>query len=83
MYHAVKATRLQDKKLVWVDEAVFTFNTFSTKAWSGKYQSITVKDTDAKIKTLALVSAISEDRGLETYSIYPKSINSDNFVSFV
>ena len=31
MYDAVKVTRLRDVKLVWVDEAMFTFNTFSTK----------------------------------------------------
>jgi hypothetical protein len=83
MYHSVKVTRLRDKKLVWVDEAVFTFNTFSTKAWSAKYQSVTVKDADAKIKTLALVAAISEDCGLEAFSIYPRSINTENFVAFV
>ena len=83
MYHAVKASGLRDNKFVWVDEAVFTFNTFSTKAWSAKYQSVTVKDADAKIKTLALVAAISEDCGLEAFSIYPRSINTDNFVSFV
>ena len=69
--------------MVCVDEAVFTFNTFSTKAWSAKYHSITVKDADAKIKTLALVAAISEDCGLEAFSIYPRSINSENFVAFV
>ena len=83
MHQAVKRTRLRDKKLVWVDEAVFTFNTFSTKAWSAKYQSVTVKDADAKIKTLALVAAISEDCGLEAFSIYPRSINAENFVEFV
>jgi transposase len=42
-----------------------------------------VKDADAKIKTLALVAAISEDCGLEAFSIYPRSINSENFVAFV
>lgn len=83
MYQAVKTTRLRDKKLVWIDEAVFTFNTFSTKAWSAKYSSIKVKDADAKIKTLALIAAISEDRGLEAYAVYPKAISSENFVAFV
>ena len=34
MYDAVKVTRLRDVKLVWV-VAMFTFNTFSTRAWSG------------------------------------------------
>jgi hypothetical protein len=36
MHQAVKATRHQDIKLFWVDEAVFTFNTFRMRAWSGK-----------------------------------------------
>ena len=40
MYDAVKVTRLRDVKLVWVDEAMFTFNTFSTRAWSAKNKSI-------------------------------------------
>ena len=83
MFQAVKTTRLRDKKLVWIDEAVFTFNTFNTKAWSGKYSRITVKDADAKIKTLALIAAISEDRGLEAFAIYPRAITSENFVAFI
>jgi hypothetical protein len=46
MYDAVKVTRLRDVKLVWVDEAMFTFNTFSTRAWSAKIHphSITAKE---------------------------------------
>jgi len=47
MHQAVKIVRLRDKKLVWIDESVSTFNTFSTKAWSGKYSRITVCDADA------------------------------------
>ena len=47
MHYAVKTVRLRDKKLVWIDEAVFKFNTFSTRAWSGKYSRITVCDADA------------------------------------
>ena len=35
MYDAVKVTQVRDVKLVWVDEAMFTFNIFSTRAWSG------------------------------------------------
>jgi len=37
MYDAVKVTTLRDVKLVWVDEAMFTFNTFSTRASSAKH----------------------------------------------
>jgi hypothetical protein len=83
MYEAVKRARLRDKKLVWVDEAVFTFNTFSTKAWAGKYTSIEIKDADMRVPTVALVAAISEDRGLEAYALHPRSISSHEFIRFI
>ena len=83
MHHAVRSAKLRDKKLVWVDEAVFTFNTFSTRAWSAKYSRIEVADADAKIKTMALVAAVSDDCGLEGYALYPKSISTPEFVAIV
>ena len=42
MFHAVKATRLSDKKLVLINEAVFTFNTFRKRAWPERNDSIRV-----------------------------------------
>ena len=83
MYSAIKASKHRDKKLVWIDEAVFTYNTFKTKAWSAKNSRIQVNDADAKIKTVALIAAISEDCGLEGYSLHPKSISTQEFVDFV
>jgi transposase len=83
MYQAVKKARLRDKKLVLVDEAIFTFNTLESKAWSSKYQSISVKESDARIKTVALIAAVSEDSGLEGFVIHPKSISTPEFVAFV
>ena len=47
MFFAVKSARLRDKKLVWIDEAVFTFNTFSKRAWASKYSRIIISDADA------------------------------------
>ena len=70
-------------KLVWIDEGVFTFNTFNTKAWSEKYSSIQVNDAYAKIKTVARIAAISEDCGLEGYSLHPRSISTQEFVDIV
>lgn len=83
MFHAVKATRLSDKKLVWVDEAVFTFNTFRKRAWSGRNDSIRVQDTEARVQTMAFIAAISEDRGLEAWAMHPNAISTPEFVAFV
>ena len=83
MHQAVRAAKQRDKKLVWVDEAVFTFNTFSTRAWSAKHSRIEVADADTKIKTMALIAAVSADCGLEGYALNPKSISTPEFVAFV
>ena len=83
MYDAVKVTRHRDVKLVWVDEAMFTFNTFSTRAWSAKHHSIEVNDADIRIKAMAFLGAISDNGGLEAYTIHPKSITTKEFIEFV
>ena len=83
MYRAVRSTRHQDVKLVWVDEAVFTFNTFSTRAWSARRGRIQVQDADARVKTMAFIAAISEDCGLEAWAMHPNSISTPEFVAFV
>lgn len=49
MHASVRAAVLGDKKLIWVDEAVFTFNTFSTRAWSSKHSRIEVQDSTTSI----------------------------------
>jgi len=83
MYNAHKLARIWNMKIVYVDEAVFTFNTFRSKAWSQKNTSIRVQESAIKVKTMALIAAISEDGGLEAYSLHPKSIKTEEFVAFV
>ena len=42
MFNAHKLARLWGMKIVYLDEAVFTFNTFRKKAWSKKNTCIKV-----------------------------------------
>lgn len=51
MYKLIKLFQLYEKKIVFLDEAVFSFNTFKTKAWAGKYQSVTVEEDKTKVNT--------------------------------
>ena len=51
MHNLVKLTELYNMKIVFVDEAVFSFNTFSTKAWAGPYKSVTVEERKIRVKT--------------------------------
>ena len=83
MFEAVKVARLKDMKLVWVDEAVFTFNTLGKRAWASKFQSINVNDVDFKVRTTAIIAGISEDGGLEALTMHKKSVTTPDFVAFI
>jgi len=75
--------RLEGTKVVFLDEAIFSFNTFSTKAWASPYQNIEVKESSLRLKTQALICCISGDIGLETYKIQPKAVNGQQFIEFL
>ena len=53
-------------KLLFIDEGVFSFNTFNSKAWSSSNSHIIVKEANLRIKSQAFIAAISEDGGLES-----------------
>ena len=60
--------------MVFLDEAVFTFNTMATRAWFSPYDCLKLRDAESRIKTMALVAAISQDKGLDGYMLHPRSI---------
>ena len=68
---------------MWVDDAMFTFNTCSTRAWSANNLCIQVDDADIRIKSMAFIGAISDNGGLEAYTIHPKAITTVEFIEFV
>ena len=83
MNKLVKLVQLYEWKLVFVDEAVFSFNTFSTKAWAVPYKSVTFEEKKMSVKTQALIAGISKDRGLESYIIHPLSFSAQEFLKFL
>ena len=83
MYALLKRAQEEQRKILYLDEAVFSFNTFRTKAWSQAYQSIQVYEAKMKMKAQAIVAAISEDIGYEHSLIHLKSITSVEFVKFL
>ena len=42
-----------------------------------------MNDADIRIKTIAFLGAISDNEGLEAYSIHPNSITTKEFIEFV
>ena len=83
MVAEIEQVKAQGIPLVFLDEAVFTFNTFKTKAWSSAYSNIVVRDYAIRIKTQALIGAISIEDGMVEYAIHPKSIKTEEFQAFI
>ena len=51
MFKLVSLAKAWEKKIVYLDEAVFSFNTFKAKAWSPAYSTVNVTESKIKIKT--------------------------------
>ena len=83
MIQLLSEVKEQKLPLVFLDEAVFTFNTFNAKAWSAPYASIKVMDYKMRVKTQALISAVSLDEGMVDYSIHHRSIKTEEFKAFM
>ena len=83
MHSLLKNMHDSKTKVVYLDETMFTFSTFRAKSWSSNKDSLKINDKNLKIKTLALIAAISEDGGLVDFAIHPKAINTESFVTFI
>jgi transposase len=79
----VELSKVFKQKVIFLDETVFTFSTFRSKAWSMHHNRIKVVDSDLRIQTQAMISAISSENGLEGYYIHPRSIKTEQFVDFI
>ena len=70
-------------KIVQLDEFVITKRTWPAHAWANKKENIFVNQADAYNRALAVVMAISRERGVELVDIYEKSINRMKFKLFL
>ena len=70
-------------RVVYVDEAVFTFNTFQTRAWAPKKTNIEVLEKLHSFKAQSLIAGVSIDRGVDHFAIHPRSIKTKQFVEFL
>ena len=62
---------------------MFTFSTLIKKSWSSSYDNISVIDRNVTVKAHTIIAAISEELGLETYLIKPKSIKTPEYLEFL
>jgi hypothetical protein len=71
------------KKIVFIDEAMFTYSTNAMLAYAPNRQNICVDEKLSSAPAIAMVAGVSVERGLETWLTKPRSIDSDAFIAFI
>ena len=69
--------------MIYIDEVVFTKTTIPRLDYALKYSNQTVDEKDFYSKYIAVIAAISADRGVDTILIYDQAVNRFDFIEFL
>jgi len=84
MRDEVQRDRKEERRMLYIDEVVFSQATTLQKAWAAKGENIEVRDKRNLLETQAVIAAISVEAGLEAFLVKKRSINTtDDFCRFV
>ena len=71
------------KKIVWLDETVFTKSAQQMREWSKPRQNFTTPCESLGIKYTAVLTAISEGTGFEHTELYDKAVDHELFIEYL
>ena len=71
------------KKIVWLDETVFTKTTQQKQEWSKPHHNFTIPCEALGVKYVAVLTAISEGSGFEHTELYDKAVDHELFIEYL
>jgi hypothetical protein len=83
MRQELQQAMIAGKRVIYIDEAMFTTSTLPTRGFAGKNENVVVEEKLISTPALAVVAGVSAERGLEAFHIQPKSIDSDALIQFL
>ena len=66
-------------RIIYLDETMFTRKTVAEAEWTLLKENVQVDEAKLNEPTLALLSAISKERGQEHFQIFRKSVDLEKF----
>ena len=66
-------------RFIYLDETMFSRKTMTNIEWAKLKENVIVDTARLEEPTLALLSAISYDKGQEHFMVFPKSVNITKF----
>lgn len=70
-------------RIVFLDEAIFSHTTGPARSWAHSNQVVEVDEAAFNMKTQALIMAVSVDKGVDHFRVYPRSVATAQFVEFL
>ena len=83
MKRMLTIARNDGRRILYLDECMFTRATLRAEEWCRLKANFNVDVDSLKEPTLALLSAISKERGLEHFKVFEKSVNVAKFKTFL
>ena len=81
-------TRLQEayneqRKVIWLDETMFTKSSNAKHEWSRRKQNFSLPCESLGAKYTAVLAAVSEGYGFECFTLYSEAVNQEHFIAFL
>ena len=79
----LKSAIEQKRKIIWLDEIMFTKTTNLTHEWSKRTENVHIPCEAMGASFTAVIAAISEGRGFEYYELHDEANNEKIFANFL
>ena len=83
MKEKVLLSKSQGRKIIFVDEAVFTTSTFPDRGYAHRGENVVFEEKFISTPALAEVAGVSAEGGLEGLYMQERSIDSDAFIQYL
>ena len=83
MRQRLQAAYDEQRKVIWLDETMFTKSANATHEWSQRKHNFTLPCESLGAKYTAVCAAISEGCGFECFTLYSEAVNQEYFIAFL
>ena len=73
----------QGYKVIYIDETMFTRRAIKRAEWSRKGTNLSINNHLLNEKNYALLMGISKEEGVESWRIFPKSVDTEKFLKYL
>ena len=83
MVSRLQSSMKRNRKIIWLDEVMFSKTSALTHAWSKRLKNVQVPIETINAKYTAVIASISEGCGVELFELYDSAVDSETFCYYL